>query len=631
VCGIAGIVQLSGEGPGPDRGLLHRMNQAQIHRGPDEGGIYLDGAVGLGHRRLSIIDRADGQQPLFNEDGSVVVVFNGEIYNFRSLRDQLIQRGHRFRTRSDTEVIVHAWEQWGEDCVSHFRGMFAFAIWDQKQKLLFLARDRLGIKPLFYSRLASGELIFASELKALREHPGFDSSLDHLAIEEYFGFGYVPDPRSIYANTRKLPPGHVLSMRLPCRQLPDPDRYWDVPFGSVREEPDEVALEALRSWLDEAVDVRLVSEVPLGAFLSGGVDSSSVVAAMAGRNTAPVNTCSMAFGEPGFDESDYAAEVSRTYQTRHFVEHVDCEDYSLLDQLAGIYDEPFADSSALPTYRVCQLAKKHVTVVLSGDGGDEVLAGYRRYGQHIEDLAAKQAIPSALGGLLSGIGRVYPDKGWMPPILRRRQGLLGLGQDPVTSFFEINSVMKNDLRQRLYRKAFLDGLQGYRADQVCHRHAKACGSTDPLAMAQYLDIKTYLPGDILTKVDRASMAHALEVRVPLLDHKLVEWAANLPAAQKRRGGEGKWLLKKAMEGKLPDKILYRPKRGFAVPLGSWFRGPLRQRVEQTVEGDVLLDAGVFERRALREMWQRHLGGGEDYAPQIWSVLMFESFLRRLAS
>jgi len=632
MCGLVGIVQLEKAGRTPDRSVLHRMNESQFHRGPDEGGLFLQGAVGLGHRRLSIIDRADGQQPLFNEDRSVVVVYNGEIYNFKELREKLIGHGHRFATRSDTEVIVHAWEEWGSTCVEQFRGMFAFALWDQTQNKLFLARDRLGIKPLYYSLLRNGELVFASELKALRQHPEFAERLDDQAIEDYFGFGYVPEPRSIFLGTHKLPPGHTLLLPVPGKQeLPPPQQYWDIPFDQVRSDSDDVATQTLRDSLRESVDIRLIAEVPLGAFLSGGVDSSSVVAMMAGLSVEPVNTCSIAFGEAEFDESDYAAEVSKAYNTAHFVDHVDPNDYSLLDELVHLYDEPFADSSALPTYRVCQLAKRHVTVVLSGDGGDETLAGYGRYARHLDDLSKKQAIPSVLRNLLSGIGSFYPDRGWMPRAIRRRQGLLALGQDPVTAFFEINSIMKNDLRKRLYSRTFLRKLDGYRADEVAHRHASACASQDPLALAQYLDMKTYLPGDILTKVDRASMAHALEVRVPLLDHKLVEWAAGLPVEQKRRNGEGKWLLKKAMEPHLSQNILYRPKKGFAVPLQAWFRGALRDRVEQAINSAVLNDAGVFERTALQDMWQRHQSGGEDYAPQIWSVLMFESFLRRLAA
>jgi len=627
MCGLVGIFQTQQRSP-IDRELLQAMNQSLLHRGPDEGGLHLEDGVGLGHRRLSIIDRADGQQPLFNEDGSVVVVFNGEIYNFRPLREQLQALGHVFRTHSDTEVIVHAWEAWGEQCVQRFRGMFAFAIWDRNRQLLFLARDRLGIKPLYYALLDNGDLVFASELKALRLHPRFRPQLDRLAVEEYFGFGYVPEPRSIYQGVCKLPPGHTLMLAYPAAAVPQTRQYWDVSFAQVREQSDEEAMAQLRERLREAVDIRLVAEVPLGAFLSGGVDSSSVVASMAGLNDDPVNTCSIAFGEADFDESAYARQVSQLFNTQHKVEHVDPDDYSLLDVLVDLYDEPFADSSALPTYRVCQLAKKHVTVVLSGDGGDEVLAGYRRYAQHADDLAAKQRLPGWLRGMLGAVGGIYPDASWMPAGLRRRQALISQGQDAVTAFFEINSVMKNDLRAQLYRREFRSELQGYRADQVSQRHAAAFDGDDPVALAQYLDMKTYLPGDILTKVDRASMAHALEVRVPLLDHPLLEWAAGLPAQQKRRAGEGKWLLKKAMEPVLPHDILYRRKRGFAVPLRQWFRGPLRERVEQVMHSEALHDAAVFDRRALLRLWQRHLDGKDDFGPQIWAVLMFESFLRK---
>jgi len=604
------------------------MNEAQRHRGPDAGGIHIEQGIGLGHRRLSIIDRADGQQPLFNEDGSVVVVFNGEIYNYRELHDELSGYGHCFTTHSDTEVIVHAWEQWGEGCVRHFRGMFAFALWDRNQQTLFLARDRLGIKPLYYALLGDAQLVFASELKALKQHPLFARQLDPLAIEEYFGFGYVPEPRSIYQGTWKLPPGHTLTIRRPMHRLPEPRQYWDVSFGETSRRDDSEAIELLREKLREAVGIRLVAEVPLGAFLSGGVDSSSVVAMMAGLKAEPVNTCSIAFGHEEFDESAYAAQVSKLFSTHHSVEHVDPDDYSLVDALAGIYDEPFADSSALPTYRVCELAKKHVTVVLSGDGGDEVVAGYSRYAQHASDLALKQRLPGWMRSALGRLGEFYPQHDWMPGLLRRRQSLVSMGQDPVTAFFEINSVMKNDLRARLYRKDYRASLQGYRADHVSHRHAQNCDSKDPVSLAQYLDIKTYLPGDILTKVDRASMAHALEVRVPLLDHELVEWAATLQPRHKQRGGEGKWLLKKAMERDLPSDVLYRRKRGFAVPLQTWFKGPLRERVAQAINSPLLHDAGIFEPSALQNMWAQHLQGREDFSPQIWALLMFESFLRQ---
>lgn len=626
MCGLVGIFDTRSRGE-IDRALLERMNERQFHRGPDEGGVHLEPGVGLGHRRLSIIDLSSGQQPLFNEDHSVVVVYNGEIYNFSGLADELKALGHTFRTHCDTEVIVHAWEEWGADCVNRFRGMFAFALWDRNREQLFLARDRLGIKPLYYSLLPNGELVFGSELKALKEHPYLDRGIDEHAVEEYFALGYVPEPRSIYRNTAKLRPGHTILIKrgdAALQQRP----YWDVPFAMLEpslslEEAEVQLVERMR----EAVDIRLIAEVPLGAFLSGGVDSSAVVAMMAQVSPDPVNTCSIAFGEAEYNEAEYAAAVAGKFGCHHNVGSVDPDDHSLIDLLAGLYDEPFADSSAMPTYRVCELAKRDVTVVLSGDGGDENLAGYRRYGQHLDDLATKAKLPGALRGVLGSIGGVYPDTTALPRVLQRRQGLISMAQDPVESFVEINAVIKQDLRHRLFNDDFKRRLQGYDAVEVFREHAKAAPTDDPLSLAQYLDLKTYLPGDILTKVDRASMAHALEVRVPLLDHKLVEWISGLPVDLKRRNGEGKYLLKKAMEAYLPHDILYRPKKGFAVPLAQWFRGPLRQRLQQALNSDALNDANVFDQCRLQRLFEEHDSGQRDWSTPLWSVMMFEAFLQ----
>ena len=626
MCGLVGIFDTRGRRE-IDRALLERMNQVQEHRGPDEGGMHFEPGVGLAHRRLSIIDLASGQQPLFNEDGSVVVVFNGEIYNFASLADELKAKGYVFRTHCDTEVIVNAWVEWGTDCVTRFRGMFAFALWDRNSETLFLARDRLGVKPLYFSLLPDGELLFASELKSLKLHPGMDMVIDEQAVEDYFALGYVPDPKTIYRNTSKLQPGHMLTVRR-GEAVYEPVPYWDVRFSNVdRGISERDAQATLLERMREAVDIRLVAEVPLGAFLSGGVDSSTVVALMAELSADPVNTCSIAFGEREFNESEYANAVAERYGCAHRVEYLDPYDHSLLDTLPGLYDEPFADSSAMPTYRVCQLAAREVTVVLSGDGGDENLAGYRRYGQHLDDLARKSQMPKPLRHALAAIGRVYPDHAAMPDRLRRRQGLISLGQCAVESFFEINSVMKRDLRRSLYSPGFQNRLHGYDAVNVFRDHAARADTDDPLSLAQYLDLKTYLPGDILTKVDRASMAHSIEVRVPLLDHKLVEWIATLPSSLKRRGSEGKYLLKKSMESRLSDDILYRPKKGFAVPLADWFRGPLRGRLLGAIESDVLRAADIFQPRALRRLFDEHERGRRDHSAALWSVLMFDAFLR----
>lgn len=626
MCGLVGIFDTRSRSA-IDRALLGRMNDSQFHRGPDESGMYDEPGIGLAHRRLSIIDLSGGQQPVFNEDHSVVVVYNGEIYNFGDLARQLSELGHSFRSHCDTEVIVHAWEEWGEQCVQRFRGMFAFALWDRNREMLFLARDRLGIKPLYYTFLPDRQLLFASELKALKQHPGLDRAIDDRAVEEYFAVGYVPEPRSIYRSTCKLSPGHTLTVRR-GDDSPIQRRYWDVPFDLLETTPSlEEATAELTERLREAVAIRLVAEVPLGAFLSGGVDSSSVVAMMAEVSGDPVNTCSIAFGEAAYNEADYAAAVAHRFGCRHRVGAVDPNDHSLLDLLPRLYDEPFADSSAMPTYRVCELARRDVTVALSGDGGDENLAGYRRYGQHLDDLAGKAAMPTALRRLLAGIGRLYPDSPLLPGALQKRQGLISMGQDAVASFFDINAVVKRDLRLALYSDDFRRRLQEYDAVEVFRRHAAAAPTAEPLSLAQYLDLKTYLPGDILTKVDRASMAHSLEVRVPLLDHHLVEWISALPAALKRHGAEGKYLLKKAMEPRLPHDILYRPKQGFAVPLAAWFRGPLRERLQRAIASKVLADAGVFDRRRLERLFAEHDRGQRDWSTPLWSILMFEAFLQ----
>ena len=627
MCGIVGIFNLK-EKCEIDQEILARMNSSLLHRGPDEGGLHTEPGVGLGHRRLSIIDLSSGHQPLFNEDGSVVVVFNGEIYNFVDLIPELQALGHIFRTRCDTEVIVHAWEEWGEDCVDRFRGMFAFALWDRNQETLFLARDRMGVKPLYYGFAQDGMLIFGSELKALTAYPACGREIDPCAIEEYFAYGYVAEPRTIYRNSYKLPPGHTLTIKR-GQPLPQPREYWDVPFQPVAAISEPEAQEELLRLLRESIKIRLVSEVPLGAFLSGGVDSSAVVAMMAGLSNEPVNTCSISFGDPAFNESEYAAQVATRYKTNHRVGQVDPDDFDLIDKLATIYDEPYADSSAMPTYRVCELARKNVTVALSGDGGDESFAGYRRYRWHMNEERMRSLLPTSVRRPLFGLlGRVYPEADWVPKIFRAKATFEGMARDTVDGYFHIIALMNNDMRELLFSDKFKLALQGYRAVEVLNRHDAKSGGRDSLARVQYLDIKTYLVGDILTKVDRASMAHGLEVREPLLDHKLVEWAAVLPPAYKQNAGEGKLIFKKAMEPYLPNGILYRKKMGFAVPLASWFRGPLKEKVRSAVLGPVLLQTGYFNADYLHELVDQHQSGLRDYSTALWTLLMFESFLRK---
>jgi len=630
MCGIVGVFDMRDRRP-ISRALVQRMNATQIHRGPDEDGIHLEPGIGLGHRRLSIIDLSTGQQPLYNEDGSVCVVFNGEIYNYQELVPELTRLGHTFRTRSDTEAIVHAWEQWGPECVRRFRGMFAFALWDRNRETLFLARDRLGVKPLYYAALPDGTLIFGSELKALAAHDGLARTLDPYAIEEYFALGYVPEPRTIYRGALKLPPAHTLTVAR-GKPLPEPVEYWDVRFTLDARIGDGEASEELVRRLRESVQLRMISEVPLGAFLSGGVDSSAVVAAMASLSSEPVNTCSIAFADPAYDESAFAKKVADRYRTRHHVDRVESDDFDLIDTLAATYDEPYADSSAIPTYRVCQLARTHVTVALSGDGGDESFAGYRRYRLHLGEEKLRRALPLGMRRPLFGLlGRVYPKADWAPRMFRAKSTFEALARDSVEAYFHGVSIMREPMRRQLFSNGLRAELGGYSAIEVFHRHAERANREDPLALVQYLDLKTYLVGDINTKVDRASMAHSLEVREPLMDHPLVEWLATLPSSLKVRGGEGKYCLKKAMEPHLPADVLYRPKMGFAVPLGAWFRGPLRERVREAVLGPRLLDTGFFNQAYLRHLLEAHQSGLRDYSAPLWTLLMFDAFLGLAAS
>jgi asparagine synthase (glutamine-hydrolysing) len=627
MCGIVGIFDTRGARE-IDRELLRRMNETQHHRGPDEGDIYTEPGVGFGHRRLSVIDLASGQQPMFNAAGDVGVVFNGEIYNYRELTEELEGLGYQFRTNSDTEAIVHAWEAWGEQCVHRLRGMFAIAVWDRNKKTMFMARDHMGVKPFFYALLPDGMFIFGSELKSLRAHPLLPRAIDACAVEDYFAFGYVPEPKTIYAAARKLSPGFSLLVHI-GQPVPEPKRFWDVPFKQHEKMTEADAAGELAVRVREAVQSQLKADVPLGAFLSGGVDSSAVVAMMAGLTNEPVNTCSIAFNEKAFDESEYAEQVARQYRTNHHTETVDTDDYALLDTLAGLYDEPYADSSAIPTYRVCQLARKRVTVALSGDGGDENLAGYRRYRLTMAEDAVRSKIPPSLRRNVFGpLGRYYPKADWAPRVFRAKTTFESLARDLVEGYFHGVSVMSDAMRERLFSPGFRQRLQGHRALDVMRGHAANAPTDDPLSLIQYLDMKTYLPGDILTKVDRASMAHALEVRVPLLDHQLVEWISGLSSSIKLHNGEGKYIFKKSMERYLPHDILYRKKQGFAVPLAAWFRGPLRQRVRESLLGPILAGTGIFNTAFLAEMVEQHESGRRDYSAPIWTTLMFEAFLRK---
>ena len=623
MCGISGIVDLADRRP-IDEAVLRSMNGTMEHRGPDGEGFHFEQGVGLGHRRLSIIDLEGGKQPLYNEDETVVVTYNGEIYNFVALAEELRALGHVFRTHCDTEVIVHAWEEWGVKCLDRFNGMFAFALWDRNRQSLFLARDRIGIKPLYYAQLDSGLLVFGSELKALMRNPEIRRDMDVRAVEEYLTFGYVPEPRSIYKSVKKLEPR---------RGDPncEPRQYWDVPMENPAAggRDGTATREELRERLKGAVQRRLVADVPLGAFLSGGIDSSAVVAMMRELDTDRVLTCSIGFAEKRYDESRYAELVAREKATDHKSETVEASDYGLLDRLVSLYDEPYADSSAIPTYRVCELARKHVTVALSGDGGDENFLGYRRYRLFAMEERLRSMLPDAVRKPVFGsLGRWYPKLDWAPRVFRGKTTFQALGRSAMAAYLHGVSIFPEEGRGWLFSEQLKSELQGYRSIEVFDRHVGDKSFDDPLRMVQYLDFKTYLPGDILTKVDRASMAHSLEVRVPFLDHTFVSWVAGLPTNTKLRSGEGKYVLKEALRPLLPHDVLFRKKMGFAVPLGMWFRGSLRERLMETVCGDRLKQSGLFSPAGLDRLVREHQSGRRNWTAALWALLMLDGFLQK---
>ena len=625
MCGIAGMLDLKASRT-PDRALLDRMTTKLAHRGPDGAGLHVEPGVGLGHRRLAIIDLEGGYQPLGNEDGSVLVTFNGEIYNFQGLARELAAAGHRFRTHSDTEVIVHAWEEWGEACVQRFNGMFAFALWDRNRRKLFLARDRFGVKPLFYAVLPDGWLAFGSELKALLVHSTLSRVIEPTAVEDYFALGYVPETKSILAGVSKLPPGHTLTLKQgesPGR----PRRYWDLSFKPLSNgSPDDIGRE-LVDRLRESVRLRMISDVPLGAFLSGGVDSSAVVAMMAEVSLQPVQTCSIGFDDPSFDESRYGALVAENFHTDHSRATVRVDDFDLVDRLAGMFDEPFADSSAMPTYRVSELARKRVKVALSGDGGDETFAGYRRYRLHMGEERLRRMLPATMRRALFGpLGRIYPKLDWAPRVFRAKATLLGMASDTVEAYYNAVAITKPAMRAEFFAPSLTSRLAGYTALEQFRDVEKRSPTDHPLSIVQYIDFHTYLPGDILTKVDRTSMAVSLEVREPVIDYTLVDWASGIDPKLRLAKGEGKYIFKRALESRLPRDVLYRPKMGFAVPIGKWFRGPLRRQLESSLRGGRLADSGFFDQSGVSRMLDLHVSGRRDFSHPLWAMLMFERFL-----
>ncbi len=629
MCGIAGIFHYETVKP-VDPKRVERMTDALAHRGPDGSGVWTAPGVGLGHRRLSIIDLAGSPQPMHSADGRAVIVFNGEIYNYRELRRELELAGSKFRTNGDTETILAAWQKWGPACLERLDGMFAFALYDLDKRQLFLARDRLGVKPLYTAELEGGALAFASELKGLLANPLLKRRIDPLAIEDFMTWGYVPDHRSILKNVGKLPAGHfqLLDHGRPPRP---PVQWWDVSFANrLRGTHEDHAVELLH-LMREGVTSRMMADVPLGAFLSGGVDSSSVVALMSEASARPVTSCSIGFDVKDVDETSHARKVAELFGTDHHERIVSADQFDQADDIAAIFDEPFADASALPTLRVCALAREHVTVALSGDGADEALAGYRRQMFHAREEQARAVVPKFLRQPLFGaLGRVWPKADWAPRPLRAKATLLALAEEGEAGYARALSILAPEQRDALYGNTLLAERGDYRAEHPFEELMRNAPARSGLDRAQYVDLKFWLPGDILTKTDRASMAVSLEAREPLLDHRLIEFAAKLPHRERLRGTTGKWLMKHAMQRYLPDDILYRPKQGFVTPIAQWFRGPLAQAAREVVASEKLVGTGWFARRPLARLAEEHIAGQADHSRTLWQLLMLERSLDRLS-
>jgi asparagine synthase (glutamine-hydrolysing) len=612
MCGIAGIASLTERPVGQEE--LRAMCGVLVHRGPNAGGVYLGPGVGLGMRRLSIIDLRTGDQPIGNEDGTVWVVLNGEIYNFRDLRRDLMRRGHTFSTTGDTETIVHLYEDYGAGCVDHLRGMFAFALWDTRRHQLLLARDRLGIKPLYYT-VAGGRVIFASELKAILQIPDVARGLNWSAVDHLFAFLTTPGAESIVQDVAKLEPGHVLTASLNCGVRIE--RYWDLTFEPERGRSEAYFAERVRALIEESVRLHLASDVPLGAFLSGGVDSSAVVATMARVTSAPVKTFSVGFSDADYDERPFARTVARQVGSVHHELILEPDAVDVIDDLTWYLDEPFGDCSAIPTYMVSKLAAEHVTVVLSGDGGDELFGGYDKY--IVESREREYRVPPIVRSLMAAAGRTMPEG------MRGRNFLHHFSLPPAERYIDALTIVRREARQRLFRREALEQMPATdRLSDVLERRQRAHG--DWLSPLQYLDITTYLPQDILTKVDRMSMAHSLEARVPLLDHRLVEFAATIPPELQLSNGTTKRILKRAMRGALPDAILNRPKRGFAVPLARWFRGQLGSFVRDLLLSDTCQRRGIFKSGRV-EFLLAQLERGRDVDLHLWTLISFEMWCR----
>jgi asparagine synthase (glutamine-hydrolysing) len=621
MCGIAGKV--SADAVDPE--LLDRMCEVIEHRGPDSRGSFLEPGVGLGIQRLRIIDLETGDQPIANEDDSVVVVQNGEIYNYRELRNELIGRGHRFRTHSDTEVIVHLYEDHGEACVEHLRGMFAFALWDKKRRRLLLARDRVGKKPLFYAE-RDGALWFGSEAKSILQDPAVPREVNLEAIDCFLQFQYVPHPMSAFRALRKLPPAHVLTWESGRSRI---NRYWDLSYEPKdRYASEEEACERIRDELLEATRLRLRSDVPLGAFLSGGVDSSAVVAAMSKLSERPVKTFSIGFDVEAFDETRYAREVAELYDTEHEEFRVEPHAMEILPRLIWHYGEPFADQSAIPSYYLAELTRRHVTVALNGDGGDEDFAGYPRFIANTLADRLDWVPPPLARGAASVLDRIGPGPKPRSPRTRLRRLAHALALAPDDRYAMWIAYFTEPDRDALYSPELRAELGEHSAARnVIRAPYRASDGRAFVDRLLDVDVQSYLPGDLLVKMDIATMAHSLEVRSPLLDHEFMEMAARLPAKAKLDGTTTKRIFKDALAPWLPSHILHREKMGFGVPIGDWFRGALRDLPAEILLDPRATDRGFFRPDGVRDIIDRHTSGVEDTSNKIWAMLQLELWMR----
>jgi asparagine synthase (glutamine-hydrolysing) len=614
MCGIYGFVARAGEMDGrvDVGGVLHAMDRSLIHRGPDENGNYFDGSCALGMRRLSIIDLDTGRQPIHDEARRLWLVFNGEIYNYRELRRELVARGHQFATASDTEVIVHLYEERGAEVVQALDGMFAFALWDRTERTLLLARDRLGIKPLYYAETGGG-LVFASELKAVVQHPDVPRRISREALSSYLSFGVTPADRSILDGVAKLAPGHLLTYRDGAATV---ERWWDLRPPERNDLPFDRAADEVRHRIREAVRSHLVSDVPVGAFLSGGIDSATVVGTMAELGARP-KTFSIGFDEPDFDELHWARLIARRFGTDHHELVVRPDAWELVEQLPWSLDEPFADVSAIPTWLVAKLAASQVKVVLSGDGGDELFAGYDRYPRALRRARRLDGLPGPVRSLLGALSRVAPE------VAPGKHWLHHASLDPRLRWLDGESLFPSDMKARLVAPEL------FACDALTERVKLLEGAPgDALNRLLYFETLTYLPLDILTKVDRMTMAHSLEARPPLLDHRLVEAVFSLPSWFKLDGDEQKVILKRAVADLVPREILTRPKRGFGVPIRTWFRGPLRDAVIEVITSKRSLDRGWLDGRAVRALCDEHVSGRRDQSLRMWALLMLEKWCER---